>query len=187
VQRDSAELLQMAVHELTVEQAKTTHTQTRCEVNQRNLGRITLQAEHGLAKERAFDGNAVKAANELVVFPALDRVQVAHIKEVEIHLNDGFVDPRVFTTNVGSSAELDHVKHRRVAANFKSVVQHRALEALWYVKLIQRQDAAFDGVYPVDIAVVAVVRHGKQANRVSLYRQLRMDDGTPKDVFGQMF
>jgi len=111
---------------------------------------------------------------------------VSHIKEVEVHLDDGLADPRVLATELVGCAEADHRFDRRVATHFVRDPCNRALEAARNVKVIERQNPALDRVNPVHVAIVTVVRHREQTDGVGLDRQFRVDDWCPEDVFRQL-
>src|SRR5437764_773651 len=74
---DPAELRQMRGQKLGVEQPVPAEPQARGEVDQRDLARIGDPAEHALAEKRRAERDAVQAADEIAVQPALDAVRRA--------------------------------------------------------------------------------------------------------------
>ena len=83
----------MVGHELAVEKLEAADAQPRHQPGQRHLGGIGPQREHALAEEGAAERDAVKAADQLLVLPAFDRVGVAEPVEQIVALLDLAVDP----------------------------------------------------------------------------------------------
>ena len=94
----------MGGEELAVEQAEPAHPEPRDEISERDLGGVAGAAEHALAEEGRAEPDAVEAADQAVVLPALDRMGVAAIVELGIGGLDLGVDPGVGPVRGGRGA-----------------------------------------------------------------------------------
>jgi hypothetical protein len=74
---DGAEPGEMAGDELRVEQGEAPISQSRHQIDERDLARVAGSREHALAEKGAAEMHAVKSAGEHAVLPHLDRVAVA--------------------------------------------------------------------------------------------------------------
>src|SRR5258708_8418246 len=101
---ETAELLQMRSHELRVEQAKAAGAQLLDQVNQCHFARVGDTAEHAFAEERGAERDAVEAADQLIVEPALDAVGAATLKQAGVESDDLVVDPGVRALVAGLAA-----------------------------------------------------------------------------------
>ena len=72
-----AELRQMGGHELGVQQAEPTQSQTGNQVHERDFGGVGDEAEHAFAEERTTQCDAVKPAYQRAIEPALHRMGMA--------------------------------------------------------------------------------------------------------------
>ena len=88
-----AELAEVFSHELGVQQPVAAADQTGHEVDQRHLRGVPPAGEHALAEEGAAERDAVQAAHQLAVLPALDAVGVALLVQAQVQTFDGSVDP----------------------------------------------------------------------------------------------
>ncbi len=71
-----SELGQMLGHELGVEQAVAAADQPPDQMHERHLRGVAAAGEHALAEEGSAQRDAVEAADQLAVLPALDAVGV---------------------------------------------------------------------------------------------------------------
>jgi len=67
-----AELRQVLVGELGIEQRKALLPEPRDQINQRNLARVIAAGKHAFAKKRAADGNAVNTTRQHIAIPSLN-------------------------------------------------------------------------------------------------------------------
>jgi hypothetical protein len=89
----------MRCHELAIKQRKMTYLQACHQPGQRDLRGIGHPAEHRLSEECAAQLHAIKAANQLFVVPAFDRVSLADgmqskSRPLDYRINPGFLSVR---------------------------------------------------------------------------------------------
>jgi hypothetical protein len=83
----------VARHELRVEQREAAIFQARDEIDEGDLAGVARLGEHALAKERAAEMHAVKAAGQSAVLPDLDRMAVPQREQFAVEAPDAAVDP----------------------------------------------------------------------------------------------
>jgi len=151
--------------ELCVEQAKAADDQPSHQVHQRHLRCIGLAREHALAEEGGVDGDAIEAADQFPVLPALDAVRLAAGVELTVQPLDIGVDPSlvaiVGAVRIRRRALGHHLGEGRIHPHLEPVLPHRAGEALGHVEGVQREDAAQVRIDQVQLAGLAVLRHGE--------------------------
>ena len=74
----------MTGDELGVEQGEATVSQSRHQIDQRDLARIAGAREHALAEKRAAEMHAVQPAGERAVLPHLDRMAMAEREQLAV-------------------------------------------------------------------------------------------------------
>lgn len=99
----NAELPEMLVNELCVEQHKALPPKTRRQINKRNLARVCRGGEHALPEKSSADGNAVEPADKHVAIPGLDTVGETLFVQRDIERDDVVVNPR-FGTRIGAGS-----------------------------------------------------------------------------------
>src|SRR5271167_1055379 len=129
---DAAKARQMRRQELGIEQAEAAEAQAGDEVNQRDLARVVLAAEHALAKEDRTERNAVQPAGQPAVAPAFDRMRRAAGEERLIEPHDLVVDPGVRPLFARLRAGADDIFERAVAADLENPPAHHAAQPARY-------------------------------------------------------
>jgi len=90
---DGAEADQMIGQKLGIEKFKAIALEARHQMHQRDLGGIGLNGKHAFAEKDAGQMQAIEAADQLVIAPGLDRVDMAGIEQRAIEPADFLVDP----------------------------------------------------------------------------------------------
>src|SRR4051812_43998246 len=90
---NDAELLQVLVDELGIQQLEPLPPQPCREINQRNFAGIGGGREHALAKKSATDSDAVDPADEFPLLPGFDAMRVTLFMQRGIERDDLVVDP----------------------------------------------------------------------------------------------
>ena len=172
---DRAEAAQVLGHELAVEQAKAALDQPRHEMDQRDLGRIALAAEHALAEERRADRDAIEAADQLALAPAFDAVRMAAREQLAVERQDRLVDPALGMAGPRLGAGPHHAGEIGVGADLEDVLPHGARQTLGQVEAVERQHRAQPGIEPVELGIVAALAHREDADAIGLQQQLGRD------------
>ncbi len=98
-----AELQQVIVDELRIQQNIAALPEAGDEVDQRNLAGIRRGRKHALAKERAAERNAVDAADQLFALPRLDAMRIALMMQRGVEVYNIVIDPG-FRPHIGAAA-----------------------------------------------------------------------------------
>src|SRR5215813_12220787 len=85
---DAAEAGEMRRQELGVEQEVAAETQPGDEVNEGDLARLALAAEHAFAKKDAPDRDTVQATRQHAVAPALHTMRCTAGEECRVEAHD---------------------------------------------------------------------------------------------------
>ena len=159
---DGAKLFEMGGEPLGIEQDKFSGAQVLDEREQRDFRGVADVVKHRFAKERAANGDAVKAAREFPILPGLYRVGVADLVETRVAFDDLVVDP-----GLGTLGALPHdFDEGNVDADFEGFLASNALESLGHVEFLERQDRSRIGGEPSDLAILH--RHWKDAEAIPL-------------------
>jgi len=172
---DRAEARQMRGDELRVEKRKAAFDQPRHEMDEGDLARIGLAAEHALAEERGAEVDAVEAAYELAVAPRLDGMRVAAGMQRGVEAQDLGVDPALLASRRGRGAGLHHVDERHIGRDLEAIAAHGARQPLRHMERVQRKDAAPFGRDPEQLGVLAPFRHGEDALRIGAEQKIGRD------------
>ena len=172
---DGAEAAQMLGHELAIEQAKAALDQPRHEMDQRHLRGVALAAEHAFAEEGRAHRDAVEAADQPAVDPALDAVGVAAPVQLGVELDDRLVDPALGMAGSRLGAGAHGVGEGGIGAHLEAAGADRALQPLRQVEGVERQHRAQARIEPVELGVVAALAHREDADAVGLQQEVGRD------------
>src|SRR5271167_646367 len=170
---DAAKARQMRRQELGIEQAEAAEAQAGDEVNQRDLARVVLAAEHALAEEDRTERDAVQAAGQPVVAPAFDCVRSTPGEERRVEMHDLVVDPRVRPLLARLRAGADDVFERAVAADLKNPPAHHPAQPARYVERVERQDPAAARIDPEELRVVGRFGHRENPGGIGAHENVR--------------
>src|SRR4029450_14686 len=142
-----AERGEMWRHELAIEQCEMTNLQARNQPGKRDLGGIGHAAEHGLTEKRPSQLHAVKAAHELTLVPAFDRMSMANRMQADCGAFDCRIDPGFFTIGAGKQ----HLGKRLVAGDRESAGPDPLGQRTRQMELVERDNRAAAWLDPEDI------------------------------------
>src|SRR3984893_6082322 len=128
----------MVGHELGLEQLKSAGIEASYQMHERDLRGIAGPVEHALAEERASEGHAVEAADQLVVRIDFHAVTVAALMQLAVKRADAVVDPGARTASLLLGTALDHRLEVAVDQHRKPVGADRARQTRGNVKAIER-------------------------------------------------
>ena len=89
--------------ELGVEQREAARPQPRDQIDQGDLAGVAVAREHALAEERGAERDAVEAADQLAVAPALDAVGMAAPVQLDIEADQLSLSQVAGRPGVGSA------------------------------------------------------------------------------------
>src|SRR6202008_833022 len=137
-----AELLEMRVWKLRIEQAIAAHLQPRDKMDKGDFAGVGRARKFAFGEERRADAKAIHATGELALMPGLDRMrEPARVQGFE-HIDDGLIDPGFTPARRRRRAGADDLAERRVDAHLVAIVAPRARQASRHVEAIERGDAA---------------------------------------------
>lgn len=165
----------MRCHELAVEQAEPGKAQPRDQPCERNLRRIGTPRHHAFPEKGTAERYAIKAADQVVALPDLDRMGKALIVQTAIGTLDRAVDPGRRPVGRRLRAERNDAGKGAVGGHRETLPPDRLGERARQAETLQWQDRALLRLHPINIACVPVVRHGKYAERISAEQQQRID------------
>lgn len=167
----------MIGHELAVEQGETAKTQPRDEPGQCDFRRVGASRHHALTEKGAPDRYAIEAADQFFIFPHLDRMGKTMGVQRAIGLFDRMIDPGRWAIRRGLGAQGQYLRKGAVGGHAETVAAQRPGERAGQVESIERQRRPALGLYPVDVVIIPVVGHGKDADRIGLKQCERVNDG----------
>jgi hypothetical protein len=105
--RYGAELLEMRIGKLRIEQRITTCLQPRRQMHERDLARIGHAREFAFGKKRAPKRQTIESANQPPPVPGFDAVgETAPVQSFK-HVDDGIVDPGFVPVRLGLCTAAD--------------------------------------------------------------------------------
>src|SRR6185312_10193284 len=119
--------------------------------------------------------HAVKAADQLVPLPDLDRVAMTEREQIAVEAPDPPVDPGAAPARARRGAALDHRLEGLVDLDLETAVPDGARQPPRHMHLVERQDAAPLWLDPVQRIVLGAFGHGKDAAGIGLEEHLRRD------------
>ena len=161
--------------ELAVEQLPPARAQARDEVRERNLGRIARPADHRFAEKGAAERDAVEAADQFAILPALDAMRVADLEQPIVTRLDHRIDPRRGSVARGLGTQRNHVGKGAIGGDAKTIGDDRLFQAMRQPESIQWQDRAQPRLNPMDRRVIRPVGHRENTLRISTEQQRRVD------------
>ncbi len=161
----------MIGHELAVEQSEAADDQPRHEPGQGDLRCVGPDREHAFAEEGAPQSYAVEAADQLAIFPGLDRMGVAVLMEADIARLDLGVDPGV----VPRRAVAKDIGKGPVAAHLEAIGTKLLAQRMGEMEAVERKDRPPPRLDPEDVLRVAAVGHRKDADRVGAQKEVRIE------------
>ena len=147
---DPAELSRDGGQHLDVEQGEPLVAQVFQQVEQRDLRRVAGAVEHRFAGEESADSDAVDAAGELVLLPALEAVGMALLVEARVGVEEFRADPGRPPTARRGRAAFHHLSEGLVAGDLELPLTNHAREAAGEVKTIELEDGSRVGGPPGD-------------------------------------
>ncbi len=169
-----AELRQVFVHELGVQQLISPLPQPRDQIYQRDLAGIGCGRKHAFTEKSAADGNAIDAAHQLVAAPRLDAMRETCFVKLRIQINNLVIDPCI-GARVGA-ARHDGAEGA-IEGDAVRGLPYRALQPFRHMQPVDGQNAAQLRVIPFDRTRAAAARHRKHADGIGMQQQLRRDGG----------
>lgn len=164
-----AELFEVGVHELGIEQDVAASSEVFDEFDEAGLGGVGLPAEHGLAEERAADADAVESADESAVLPGFDGVCVSASVELGVDADDGGGDPGVGGVRAGLGAVFDDVAEGVIeGVGVAGVSDAFGQGASDFEAVVEGEDGAGVGAEPVDALAASPAGHGEQSDAVGV-------------------
>src|ERR1041385_6239570 len=160
------ELLEVGREPLRVEQGESPFAQTLNQRPERDLRPPRRAMKHRLAEKGATNRAPVRAADEFVSRPDLDRMRGAELVQTRIAFDDLIVDPGVGTRGTAPH----HLAKVGVDPNLDRLCAKLSLQPMWHMKSIERQNRARVGEKPADLAVVH--RHGKTAEPIPFQEEV---------------
>ena len=145
---DGAELAQMVGDELGVQQHEAASEQPPHQMHQGDLGGVGTPAEHALAKERAAERNAVKAADQFATGPGLDAMGMAAAVQIHEKILNFVIYPGGPAPRGGRGAGRHDSFESAVDDDLVSLPAHGAAQAAGEVKAVEGQNAALFGIDP---------------------------------------
>lgn len=161
-----AEPLQVIGGILRVEQREAPSPKLAHQMHKRHLGGIAHLEKHRFAKEGPTQGDAVKAAGEGVVLPALHTVRSALFVQVGVRPNDARRDPGAVAVRTGPNDGVKIV----IGRHPKLAVLDPLAEIVGNVKVVEGQVGSRIGRVPADRAG-PVVAHWENAVGVGTNEQ----------------
>ena len=130
------------------------------EGSESNFGGVIYRCEHGFTAEEAADGDAVEAADELIIFPGFDAVNDAEFMELFVAIDHLRQDPgglefgaTRLTFEDGSHA-MGAICHDfaegGICAEFEVMVTHGSFKRGGEVEFVRVEDEAFFWGEPPD-------------------------------------
>ena len=159
-------LSQMRRDELRVEQAIAAAIQPRHQMDQADFRRVGDAMEHALAKKGPAHRQPVKTAHQLAIAPGLDRMGEAEGEKLAEQVGDAPIDPGLFAPRPALGAAGEDAVEIRVRRDLERRGAKGFGEAFRDDQPVERKNAAFMRVEPVQMLVALVLPHGKQADRI---------------------
>jgi hypothetical protein len=126
---DDAELLQVGVDILCVEELETLPPQPRRQVHQHDLAGVRRRREHAFPAEGRAHGHAVDTSHEYAVLPGLDAMRMARGVQGRIQRDDLVVDPGFLAFRAGA----DHRAESAVKTDLIGAPAQRADQTTGHV------------------------------------------------------
>ena len=162
---------------LAIEQGKAAGLQPGYQPRQRDFGSVSCPADHAFAEKGTAQCQPVKAADQPIVVPALDRVGMAHRMQPAKNLLDRMVDPGLWSARRARRAQRDYVVERNVGGNAESVRGNCLAQRARRAKGGDRQDRPLARLDPINTLGLAVIGHRKHADRIGAEDELRVERG----------
>ncbi len=171
----------MIGHELAVEQREATRLHPRHQPGQPYLRCVGTARDHAFTKKGAAQRDAIKPADKLLPFPAFDRMRKAQVVQGAIGRFYLTVDPGRGTIGRSRGAKRDDIAESAVGGNAKPIGPDHLCQRARQMETIERQDRPLARLHPIDVLRLAIVGHGKDADRIGLKQQYGVqghyDDG----------
>jgi len=158
----------MSGQELGVEQAPAATLQPGDQMHEGDFRCVALAAEHAFAEEGTTEGDAVEAADEVLIAPDFDAVGLAAGVQLDVEAADRGVDPAVFPARAGGGAGFEDGVEGGVDPDSDAVGADGAPEPGGDVEAVERDDAALFRLDEEDPWIVAGLAHGEDAGRVAI-------------------
>ncbi len=160
--------------ELAIEQREPADAHPGDEVGERNLRRVRAPTDHRFTKDRATERDRIEPADKLSILPGFNRMGIA----VGMKHGDGAldldVDPRIGAIGRRFGAQLDDRVEGHVGRGGEPPGKQRLLQAARKAEAVEWQDRAGLGFHPINRLRIATVGHGKDTDRVSAEKQIRI-------------
>jgi hypothetical protein len=154
----------MLGHELAIEKGEVPDLEARDQPCERDLGRVGAAAEHALAEEGAAELHAVKAADQPILVPDLDRMSVARAVERQHGALELGVDPRLLAVGAGSN----HGREVAVVGDFEPSRAQRPAERAREVEAVEGNDRPVPRFDPEQLLGVTAVGHREDPGGIAV-------------------
>lgn len=165
----------MIGHELAVEQGETAETHAGGQPGQRHLRRIGAPRHHAFPEKGPPQRHAIKAADQFLPLPHLNGVGETYFMQMAIGTLDRMVDPGGRAVRRGFCAEPDDACEIPIGGDPKPLPPDRLGQRMGDVETVERHDRPSLRLDPVHLLRLAIVGHGKHADRVSLQQHQRVN------------
>lgn len=162
-----AELNEVLIVELCVEQHEAAIDQPGNQVDERNLRGIGGAGEHALAEECPAERDPVKATDQLVPVPAFHRMGMTAPVEAAVKIDDRGVDPGIRPVVMRFTAGFHDAGKCGVERDPERVLADAPFQAFGNMKAVERENTAkvrVDQEYP---GVIARIRHREDAPAIA--------------------
>jgi hypothetical protein len=164
--RYGAELFEMRIGKLRIEQGIAARFQSRRQMHQRDLARISHAREFAFGKKRRAKRQTVESADQLAPMPGFDTVgETAPVQGFK-HVDDEIVDPGFVPVWLGLRTAADDLIESGIDGDVIAVRTNGAGQAARHVEFFQRKNAAFVWPDPKHLFGGAAFRHGKNTQPV---------------------
>ena len=147
---DAAELRGDGGEHLDIEEEEALAAEVLVEVVEGDFGGVADAVEHGFAREKSADGDAVDAADEPAVLPAFEAVCVALGVHLGVAVEEFLSDPGGAAARGGFSAAFHDFAKRAVAGDLENIFANGLDEAAGEMELVELENAAGIGRPPGD-------------------------------------
>ena len=165
-----AELHQVFVDELRIQQFIPLLPKPCDQIDQRDLAGVGCGRKHAFAEKRAADGNAIDPAHQFAAAPRFHAMRKTRFMQLRIKVDDFIVDPCIFA-HIGAAGH-DSAK-RMVEGDAVRRLPDRAPQPLRHVQPVDGQNAAQGRIVPFDGARAPAARHREHADGIGMQQQFR--------------
>ena len=165
----------MIGHELAVEQGETTETHPGGQPGKRHLRRIGTPRHHAFPEKRPPQRHAIKTADQFLPLPHLNGVGEAYFMQVPIGTLYRMIDPGGRPIRRGLRTKPYDAGKIAIGGHPKPLPPDRLGQRMGDVEAVERHDSPLLWLDPVHLVRLAIVGHGKHADRVSLQQHQRVN------------